>query len=117
MFLAGNIDFADLTDVSSLPTVLKLIKIPQLVKQACEIIGTISENTATSDMDTVQQLAAPSVIMAIADALASDRRSVCAAAEAVRALAGSHCIAHSAQCWLSARRVFAKFQDQNISLP
>jgi hypothetical protein len=84
--LVGNIDFADLTDVSSLPTVLKLIKIPQLVKQACDLIGTISENAATSDMDTIQQLAAPPIVMALADALASDRRSACAAAEAVRAL-------------------------------
>eukprot|EP01043_Picozoa_sp_COSAG02_P054903 COSAG02_NODE_6290_length_3673_cov_1.705932_4_plen_168_part_01 len=84
--LTGNIDFADLTDTSSLPTVLKLIKIPQLVKQACEVLGAISEKTATSDMDAIQQLSAPHMMMALADALASDRRSVCAAAEAVGAL-------------------------------
>lgn len=86
--LPGNIDFADLAHASSLPTVLKLIRIPQLVRQACETIRAISENTAGSDMDAVQQLAAPPMIMALAGVLASERRSdVCAAAKAVGALA------------------------------
>ena len=86
--LPGNIDFGDLAHASSIPTVLKLINIPQLVQQACQTISAISENTAASDIDAVQQLAAPPMIMALADVLASERRSdVCAAAKAVGALA------------------------------
>lgn len=112
--LTGNIDFADLMQVSSLPTVLKLIPIPQLVKQACETIRTMSENIAPSDKDALNKLAAPSVVAALSDALASDCRSTaCAAAAAVGALA-DHDIVREA---LFTYGVFATLHRLLVSKP
>lgn len=64
------------------------MKIPQMVKQACATICSISDNTAASEMDAIRHLAAPAIIETVADLLASERRSdVCAAVKAVGSLA------------------------------
>jgi hypothetical protein len=84
----GNIDFADLAQVSSLPTLLKFIRIPQLSKQACGVVRAIAVTTAEEDCDTLQALAATGLCLALGAALDSeDPSAVAGAVGAISALA------------------------------
>ena len=84
----GNIDFDDLAQVSSLPTLLKFVRIPQLSKQACGVLQKIAVATAAEDSGTVRQLAAPGLCLALGEALdLADRSAAGGAIGAIAALA------------------------------